>query len=89
MKPGSRSRGPLLRLAIRREPEFAFDDLCHHHAGMKMAAGLEIRSDLDRGVDHFQIGAGNVGLLQNRALDRRRLQRRLLGLWRGRSEKNE
>ena len=54
-----------------------------------MAAGLEARRDLHGRVDHLEIGAGNVGLLQDRALDRRGLQRRLLRLRRGRAEQNE
>ena len=46
--------------------------------GCECRAGLEAGSDLHRGVDHFQIGAGHVGSLQDRALDGRGLQRRRL-----------
>jgi hypothetical protein len=68
----------LVGLAVRREPELALHDLRHDDAGCEWAAGLEARRDFHGRVDHLEIGAGNVGLLQDGAFYRRWLQWRLL-----------
>jgi len=57
-----------------------------------MPAGLERWSNLYHRVDQFKVGAGDVGSLQNRGLDRGRLDGRRLRLLRlrsGHTEENE
>jgi len=58
----------LFGLAVHMQPEVAVDDVRHGQARMRVPAGPGAGGDVDRGDDELQVGAGNIGALQDRAL---------------------